>query len=137
MVETEPALRGVRSPGCCYTRAGCLGERSAMSTDTSSLQSDSDDVPPQWRSVEKPNGERQWIHRETGVCVDLQRFARMNQMHTPETSRVDHYEFRLVVRPDGPGTPGECVDRTTDDDHSYWMALQWLRSHRDGEVDDE
>lgn len=106
-----------------------------MSTDTTNLQSDSDDVPREWRSVEKPNGERQWIHRETGVCVDLQRFARMNQMHTPETSRVDHYEFRLVVRPDGPGTPGECVDRTTDEDHSYWMALQWLRSHRDGEVD--
>lgn len=107
-----------------------------MSTDTTNPQSDSDcpDVPASWRPVEKPNGEHQWIHRDTGVCVDLQRFARMTQMHDPETSRVDHYEFRLVVRPDGPGTLGECVDRTTDEDHKFWMALQWLRAHRDGEV---
>ena len=110
-----------------------------MSANTTNPQSDSGspDVPAVWRAVEKSNGEQQWIHAETGVCVDLQRFARPTQMHDPETSRVDHYEFRLVVRPDGAGEPGTCVDSTTDPDHKYWMALQWLRAHADGVVDVE
>lgn len=96
---------------------------------------DRSDVPAGYRRVENYNLVEQWEHVETGLSVELYRYARPTQMHDARTSTIDHYEYRLVVRPDGPGSEGECVDRTTERDPDA-MAREWLRAHPNGRVDE-
>lgn len=78
----------------------------------------------------------QWQHTGTGIVVELSRIAQPTQMHTPETARIDHHKYSLIIRSGGPGTEGTRVDECTDPDHARdRMAYDWMQAHPDGGVD--
>lgn len=91
-------------------------------------------APPGYRPVDLSGlGDRRWVHEQTGLAVDLFRYARYRTAR--QTGVPDHYEHRLVIRPDGPDGRGVHVDSTTEPSYAVPMAAQWMREHPDGVFD--
>lgn len=97
------------------------------------------DAPGQYRLADTVGDQpRQWVHNVTGLAVDLRRYARHK---TARDTQIDHYEYRLVIRPDGFGTPGTCVESTRrgfdfgSGRDPVELAYDWMREHADGTAD--
>lgn len=96
---------------------------------------DNRQAPPGYRPVENYNLLGQWVHESTGLAVELHRFSVPTQMQNPITARRNCYKYKLVIRPDGTGGSGVCVDETKDRDHSRVMAEEWMEAHPGGEAE--
>lgn len=90
--------------------------------------------PPNYEPVELTGlGDRRWVHRETGLAVDIYRYARQ---HSPVSMGTpDWYEYQLVIRPDGPDGQGYKIDTTDTPEYAVPMAAQWMREHPGGLFD--
>lgn len=94
-----------------------------------------DDCPPGYEPAEVNGlGDRRWVHRETGLAVDLFRYARDR---TPDATGVpDWYEYQLVIRPDGPDGRGVRVgEQVWERDAAERLAREWMREHPGGRFD--
>lgn len=91
------------------------------------------DAPENYLPVSASVGSRLWEHNQTGLQVELFRYARFYHRTDPTP---DYYEFQLAIRHHGRSAR---VDQTTTnygeggtDNDPVGMAREWMRAHPDG-----
>lgn len=101
-----------------------------MAASTTEPTTTDEPAPENYRHLDTP-GDRpdRWVHRETGLAVDLMRYARHR---TAADVMPDHFQYKLVIRPNGPNGSGRAVASATDGDSAQVMATNWMVEHPEG-----
>jgi len=93
-------------------------------------------IPDSWTLTERaelPFRPRAgWVHEETGQVVTVEQNAVPDQMHTPETSRLDR-GFNARVFPDLTGRKGRDLSwELGSKDAAYAAAIRFMAEYPDG-----